>query len=73
MRGTLHFHFFVWLIMQSGLDTLANTLDDAFFGPDGMRARLLRYIEMSGQESVALLPAKLGVPSLGAAATSRWY
>ena len=61
-RGSLHVHLFLWLLAQWNAAGIAGSLDAAFFGPDGLRERMLRYVEMATQASVDLLHRKLGLP-----------
>ena len=63
-RGSLHVHLFLWLLAQWDAADLAASLDATFFDEEvGLRARMLRYVEMATQASVDLLPRKFGLPA----------
>ncbi len=51
----------MWLLAQWNAADVVGSLDEAFFGPYGLRARMLRYAEMATQASVDLLYQKLGL------------
>ena len=59
-RGSLHYHCLVWVLREWNASDDIDAIRERFFGPDGFRARFLRYVEAVSSESVHTLPAKLG-------------